>query len=205
MLYAAAGITTAHEGATVKASLETMQRAAAAGAHIIDVVAYPFVYDFDAILAANPVESWGKYKNRLKLGGGKITVDGSPPGEDRFLHHALPRRRAQRREELERRARLHPGGAGRFRPEALRSRLADQHPRQRRRGRRHDAARPRARRRLRPDEGPPCHGDPRPVHPRRPARQVRDLQDHAVVLHRAHLLLRRHAHPEPRRTAGRSF
>ena len=85
MLYAAAGITTAHEGATVKASLETMQRAAAAGAHIIDVVAYPFVYDFDAILAANPVESWGKYKNRLKLGGGKITVDGSPQGRTAFF------------------------------------------------------------------------------------------------------------------------
>ena len=85
MLYAAAGITTAHEGATVKASLETMQRAAAAGAHIIDVVAYPFVYDFDAILAANPVESWGKYKDRLKLGGGKITVDGSPQGRTAFF------------------------------------------------------------------------------------------------------------------------
>ena len=41
MLYAQAGITTAHEGATHAAELEVMQRAAAAGAHLIDVIAYP--------------------------------------------------------------------------------------------------------------------------------------------------------------------
>lgn len=85
LLYAAAGITTAQEGATVKPSLEAMQRAAAAGANLIDVVAYPFVYDFDAILAANPVATWGKYANRLKLGGGKITVDGSPQGKTAYF------------------------------------------------------------------------------------------------------------------------
>ena len=85
MLYAAAGITTAHEGATVKPSLEAMQRAAAAGANIIDVIAFPFIYDFDKILADNPVETWGKYNNRLKLGGGKITIDGSPQGKTAFF------------------------------------------------------------------------------------------------------------------------
>jgi len=85
MLYAAAGITTAHEGATVKPSLEAMQRAAAAGANIIDVIAFPFIYDFDKILADNPVETWGKYNNRLKLGGGKITIDGSPQGRTAFF------------------------------------------------------------------------------------------------------------------------
>ena len=85
MLYAAAGITTAHEGATVKPSLEAMQRVAAAGANIIDVIAFPFIYDFDKILADNPVETWGKYNNRLKLGGGKITIDGSPQGKTAFF------------------------------------------------------------------------------------------------------------------------
>lgn len=39
MLYAAAGITRAHEGITHAADLALMQRAAAAGANIIDVVA----------------------------------------------------------------------------------------------------------------------------------------------------------------------
>jgi predicted amidohydrolase YtcJ len=85
MLYAAAGITTAQEGATVKPSLEAMQRAAAAGANIIDVVAFPFIYDFEAILKQNPVDTWGKYNNRLKLGGAKITVDGSPQGKTAYF------------------------------------------------------------------------------------------------------------------------
>jgi predicted amidohydrolase YtcJ len=80
-LYAAYGITTAQEGATHLGDLELMQRAAAAGANIIDVVAYPFFTDFDAILAQNPIATWGKYVNRLKLGGAKITLDGSPQGK----------------------------------------------------------------------------------------------------------------------------
>jgi predicted amidohydrolase YtcJ len=81
MLYAASGITTAHEGATHAPELALMQRAAAGGAHIIDVVAYPFFTDFDAVLEKNPVGTWGKYVNHLKLGGAKITLDGSPQGK----------------------------------------------------------------------------------------------------------------------------
>lgn len=85
MLYAAAGITTAQEGATHVAQLALMQRAAAGGADIIDVIAYPFVTDFDAALAQNPVETWGKYQNRLKIGGAKITLDGSPQGKTAYF------------------------------------------------------------------------------------------------------------------------
>ncbi|MEQ1893144.1 MAG: amidohydrolase, partial [Planctomycetota bacterium] len=84
-LYAAAGITTAHEGATHAADLEVMQRAAAAGAHLIDVIAYPFIIDLDAVLAKNPVERWGRYEHGLKLGGVKITGDGSPQGKTAFF------------------------------------------------------------------------------------------------------------------------
>ena len=57
MLYAAAGNTTAHEGVTHATDLALMQRAAAAGANIIDVVAYPFFTDLDAVLAKNPLET----------------------------------------------------------------------------------------------------------------------------------------------------
>ncbi|MBI1813658.1 MAG: amidohydrolase family protein [Deltaproteobacteria bacterium] len=81
MLYAAAGITTAQEGATHASELALMQRAAAAGANSIDVVAYPFVTDFDAVIEKNPVNTWGKYVNRVKLGGAKITLDGSIQGK----------------------------------------------------------------------------------------------------------------------------
>jgi predicted amidohydrolase YtcJ len=85
MLYAAAGITTAHEGATHAPELALMQRAAAAGASIIDVVAYPFFTDFDRVLEKNPLGTWGKYINRVKLGGAKITLDGSPQGRTAYF------------------------------------------------------------------------------------------------------------------------
>jgi predicted amidohydrolase YtcJ len=80
LLYAEAGITTAHEGATHLAHLQTMKRATDAGANVIDVVAYPFITDVDKILAEFPVSGWGKYDKRLKIGGVKISIDGSPQG-----------------------------------------------------------------------------------------------------------------------------
>ena len=85
LMYAAAGITTAHEGATHLSQLETMKRASAADANIIDIVAYPFIVDIDKILAAYPASGWGKYDKRLKIGGVKITADGSPQGRTAFF------------------------------------------------------------------------------------------------------------------------
>ena len=85
MLYAEAGITTAHEGASHLPQIETMRRASEAGANIIDVVAYPFITDVDKVLAEIPVTEWGKYKNRFKVGGVKITLDGSPQGRAAFF------------------------------------------------------------------------------------------------------------------------
>ncbi|MGD9618784.1 MAG: amidohydrolase [Mycolicibacterium sp.] len=85
LLYAAAGITTAHEGASHATDIELMQRAAAGGATLIDVVAYPFILDLDDILAANPPATFGSYVNRLKLGGVKVTLDGSPQGRTAYF------------------------------------------------------------------------------------------------------------------------
>lgn len=85
MLYAEAGITTAHEGATHANEVELMKRAASAGAHIIDVIAYPFITDLDAVLAKNPPSAFGQYVNGLKLGGVKITIDGSPQGKTAYF------------------------------------------------------------------------------------------------------------------------
>ncbi len=85
MLYAEAGMTLAHEGVTHLAQFQTMRRAASAGANIIDVVAYPFITDLDKILAEFPVSEWGKYKDRFKVGGVKITIDGSPQGRTAFF------------------------------------------------------------------------------------------------------------------------
>ena len=79
-LYAQYGVTTAHEGATHAAELEVLKRAAAGGASLIDVIAYPFITELEPILRKYPVASWGKYENGLKIGGVKITIDGSPQG-----------------------------------------------------------------------------------------------------------------------------
>lgn len=81
MLYAAAGITTAQEGATHAADLEIMKRVSAANANIIDIVSLPFITDLDKILPTNPANTWLTYDNRLKLGGVKVTIDGSPQGK----------------------------------------------------------------------------------------------------------------------------
>ena len=85
MLYAEAGITTAHEGASHLPQIETIKRASEAGANFIDIVAYPFVTDIDNVLKLIPLEDWQKYNNNFKVGGVKITVDGSPQGRTAFF------------------------------------------------------------------------------------------------------------------------
>jgi predicted amidohydrolase YtcJ len=85
LLYAQHGITTAHEGATHLADLEVIKRAAEGGATLIDVIAYPFITDLEAMLQKYPKETWGAYQNRLKIGGVKITIDGSPQGKTAYF------------------------------------------------------------------------------------------------------------------------
>ena len=85
MLYAATGVTTAHEGATHFPQFQTIKRASDAGANIIDVVAHPFIIDVDKVLAEYPLEKWTKYENRFKVGAVKITLDGSPQGRTAFF------------------------------------------------------------------------------------------------------------------------
>lgn len=85
MLYAEAGITLAHEGATHASDLEVIKRAAAAGSNIIDVVAYPFMTDLENIVPENPLANWGTYDDHFKIGGVKITIDGSPQGKTAFF------------------------------------------------------------------------------------------------------------------------
>lgn len=85
MLYAEAGVTTAHEGATHFPQVMTIKRASQAGANLIDVVAYPFITDVDKVLAEIPVAEWTTYRNRFKIGGVKITLDGSPQGRTAFF------------------------------------------------------------------------------------------------------------------------
>jgi len=88
MMYAAAGITLAHEGATHLTDLQTIKRATDSGANIIDVVAFPFMTDLEGILKEFPLDTWGKYNKGMKIGGVKITADGSPQGKTAFFSTA---------------------------------------------------------------------------------------------------------------------
>ena len=80
LLYAQNGITTAHEGATHFDQFQVMKRASDAKANIIDVIAYPFITDVDKVLEVLPISAWQQYSDRFKIGGVKITIDGSPQG-----------------------------------------------------------------------------------------------------------------------------
>lgn len=81
MIYARAGVTTAYEGATHLEQLNVLRAGADAGLLFIDVIALPFITDLEKTLAEYPVDTWMAYNNRLKLGGCKITIDGSPQGK----------------------------------------------------------------------------------------------------------------------------
>lgn len=85
MIYAEAGVTTAHEGATHKSDFEIIENGAKQNALFIDVVAYPFITDIKSILPGHPFAEFGSYNNHLKLGGVKITTDGSPQGKTAFF------------------------------------------------------------------------------------------------------------------------
>lgn len=85
MMYAEVGITLAHEGISKLSEIQTMQRAADSGANIIDVVSFAAFTELDAIEKAFPVNTWGKYNNHFKIGGVKITADGSPQGRTAFF------------------------------------------------------------------------------------------------------------------------
>lgn len=85
LLYAEAGVTTAHEGATHLPQFQTMKRVSQAGGNIIDLIAFPFITEVDRVLAEYPLDLWCKYQNRFKVGGVKITLDGSPQGRTAFF------------------------------------------------------------------------------------------------------------------------
>jgi len=89
--YASFGITTAQDGASNLQSIELLREVGAKGKLPMDVVAYPIGSgDVDAISSAY---TWGTYENRLKIGGIKLILDGSPQGKTAYLtkpYHVPP-------------------------------------------------------------------------------------------------------------------
>ena len=89
--YASYGITTAQDGAASPEVIGLLSAAAQAGLLPLDVVAYPVgLGDPQAIASAY---TWGKYDKRLKIGGIKLILDGSPQGKTAYLskpYHIQP-------------------------------------------------------------------------------------------------------------------
>jgi predicted amidohydrolase YtcJ len=79
-LYLREGITTAQEGATMKHQLDLLRIMADRGLLKLDVVALPFITDLDKVFAGGSPRAEKTYTNRLRIGGVKIVMDGSPQG-----------------------------------------------------------------------------------------------------------------------------
>lgn len=102
-LYACKGTTTVQEGATHAKDLALIRTAADQGRLYLDVVAVPLVLEVPKLVkeyfpdfAGGPMElpdtaaeSFGSYRNRLKLQGIKCIVDGSPQGKTAFWTEPL--------------------------------------------------------------------------------------------------------------------
>ena len=79
------GVTTVQDGATSKESFGLLERMAADGKLIVDVVAYPLMSaDGETIIRKNK-ERVRDYKNHLKIGGYKLILDGSPQGRSAWM------------------------------------------------------------------------------------------------------------------------
>ena len=82
-IYARNGITTAQDGASSQETIALMQAADAQGMINLDIISYPIGQNgldqnLDSI-------NFGNYKGRLKIGGIKLILDGSPQGKTAYL------------------------------------------------------------------------------------------------------------------------
>lgn len=82
-LYKSFGYTTAQEGRASAGSVSTMSVVAKAGGLDIDVVAYPDIAVDPGVIKA-PLLS-RTYTQRFRIGGAKVTLDGSPQGKTAWL------------------------------------------------------------------------------------------------------------------------
>ncbi len=82
--YASFGITTAAEHLLLEPKMTLLDSAAAQGKLFIDLVATPGFVMADEVIGS-PRIRWGEYQGRLKYGGLKLALDGSPQGKTAFL------------------------------------------------------------------------------------------------------------------------
>jgi predicted amidohydrolase YtcJ len=76
-MWASYGYTTAQDGRSTAGTVETLKSMGAAGEIPIDVIAYPDVLESRDYIATNVSM---EYTDRIRVGGCKLTIDGSPQG-----------------------------------------------------------------------------------------------------------------------------
>lgn len=82
-IYAKNGITTAQDGASSKETIGLMQAADAQGKINLDIISYPIGQN--GLLKEIDTISFGSYTGRIKIGGIKLILDGSPQGKTAYL------------------------------------------------------------------------------------------------------------------------
>ena len=82
-IYAKNGITTAQDGASSKETISLMQAADAQGKINLDIISYPIGQN--GLLKEIDTLSFGSYTGRIKIGGIKLILDGSPQGKTAYL------------------------------------------------------------------------------------------------------------------------
>ena len=82
-LYKSFGYTTAQEGRASAGSVGTMSEVAKAGGLDIDVVAYPDIAVDPGVIKAPLLSK--TYADHFRIGGAKVTLDGSPQGKTAWL------------------------------------------------------------------------------------------------------------------------
>ena len=82
-VYASNGITTAQDGASNQSSIGLLQAADAQNLLTIDVISFPIAQGVpdESIQSLN----FGSYSGRLKMGGIKLILDGSPQGKTAYI------------------------------------------------------------------------------------------------------------------------
>jgi predicted amidohydrolase YtcJ len=86
-LAASFGYTTVQEGRAMQPSIDAMRRVAGRGELDVDLVVYP------DIIAVPDIRPSRAYTDRLRIGGAKLTIDGSPQGRTAWLaepYHVVP-------------------------------------------------------------------------------------------------------------------
>ncbi len=82
-VYASNGITTAQDGASNQSSIGLLQAADTQNLLTLDVISFPIAQGVpdESIQSLN----FGSYSGRLKMGGVKLILDGSPQGKTAYI------------------------------------------------------------------------------------------------------------------------